>query len=182
METEVTQQTGEKLLRILVFTLTLSVMGATMFNIVLPQISEAFDLTIAQVSWVISAYGLIYAIGTVTYGKLADTYKLKNLLTFGLLLFALGSLIGVASQEFWMMLVGRCIQAVGAAAIPATAMLISVRYFPPERRGSAIGGGRRFGSWRCPWPSYFCLNCQCCSLALVILCTSLTLNHTPLLP
>lgn len=139
METEVPQQKGEKLLRILVFTLTLSVMGATMFNIVLPQISEEFDLTMAQVSWVISAYGLIYAIGTVTYGKLADTYKLKNLLTFGLLLFALGSLIGVASQAFWMMLVGRCIQAVGAAAIPATAMLISVRYFPPERRGSAIG-------------------------------------------
>lgn len=139
METEVRQQTGEKLIRILMFTLTLSVMSAFMFNLVLPQISEEFDLTIAQVSWVSSAYVLIYAIGSVTYGKLADSFKLKNLITFGLIFFAFGSLIGLASQAFWMVLVGRCLQAVGAAVIPATAMLIPIRYFAPERRGSAIG-------------------------------------------
>lgn len=139
METEVQQQTGEKLIRILMFTLTLSVMSAFMFNLVLPQISEEFDLTIAQVSWVSSAYVLIYAIGSVTYGKLADSFKLKNLITFGLIFFAAGSLIGLASQAFWMVLAGRCLQAVGAAVIPATAMLIPIRYFAPERRGSAIG-------------------------------------------
>lgn len=139
METEVQQQTGEKLIRLLMFTLTLSVMSAFMFNLVLPQISEEFDLTIAQVSWVSSAYVLIYAIGSVTYGKLADNYKLKNLITFGLIFFAVGSLIGLASQAFWMVLAGRCLQAVGAAVIPATAMLIPIRYFAPERRGSAIG-------------------------------------------
>ncbi|MBY0054175.1 MFS transporter [Brevibacillus agri] len=38
-----------------------------------------------------------------------------------------------------MALFGRILQAAGAAAIPATAMLIPVRYFPPERRGSVLG-------------------------------------------
>ncbi|MBD0381210.1 MFS transporter [Paenibacillus sedimenti] len=139
METNSHQQTGEKLIRILMFTLTLSSMSALMFNIVLPQISKEFDLSIAHVSWISSAYTLIYAIGTVTYGKLADRYKLKNLLTVGLLLFTIGSLIGLASQTFWMALAGRCIQSAGAAAIPATAMLIPIRYFSPDRRGSALG-------------------------------------------
>ena len=37
-----------------------------------------------------------------------------------------------------MVLVSRCLQAVGAAAIPATAMLIPIRYIAPERRGSAM--------------------------------------------
>ncbi|WP_332697067.1 MFS transporter [Halalkalibacter lacteus] len=139
MEKEVSQQTGEKLMRIVMFTLVLSAMSVLMFNFVLPEISKAFDLTTAQVSWVTSSYALIYGIGTVIYGKLADRYKLKNLLTFGLLFFAVGSLVGLASQTFWMVLVGRCLQAVGAAAIPATAMLIPLRYFPPEKRGLAMG-------------------------------------------
>ncbi|MBD1382959.1 MFS transporter [Metabacillus arenae] len=139
MDQDVQKQTGEKLIRIVMFTLALSAMSVLMFNFVLPEISEAFDLTTAQVSWVTSSYALIYGLGTVIYGKLADRYKLKNLLTFGLLFFALGSLIGFASQTFWMVLAARCLQAVGAAAIPATAMLIPLRYFPPDRRGSAMG-------------------------------------------
>lgn len=139
MDKEVQQQTGTKLMLILMFTLIISAMSGLMFNIVLPDISEEFNLSISQVSWFSSSYALIYAIGTVTYGKFADSYKLKNLLTFGLILFAIGSLAGLVSQTFWFALVGRCLQAMGAAAIPATAMLIPVRYIAPERRGSALG-------------------------------------------
>ncbi|MGN7470977.1 MFS transporter [Brevibacillus sp. SAFN-007a] len=136
---EQSEANKQVLVRILMFTLTISSISGLMFNIVLPEISKEFHLTISEVSWLTTAYGLLYAIGTVTYGKLADRYKLKNLLTFGLLVFAVGSLIGLASQSFALALFGRILQAAGAAAIPATAMLIPVRYFPPERRGSVLG-------------------------------------------
>lgn len=139
MDPKSLQQTGEKLMLILMFTMIISMMSAIMFNIVLPEISEEFGLSISQVSWFSSAYALIYAIGTVTYGKLADHYKLKNLLTFGLIIFAIGSLVGLVSQTFWLALVGRCLQSVGASAIPAIAMMVPIRYFAPERRGSALG-------------------------------------------
>jgi MFS transporter, DHA2 family, metal-tetracycline-proton antiporter len=139
LESGVQQQSGEKLIQILAFTLVITVMSATMFNIVLPEIRAEFHLSFAQVSWVTSAYLLIFAVGTVTYGKLADTYKLKNLLTFGLIIFALGSMIGLSAQDYWMVLVGRILQAMGAAVIPATAAIIPVRYFPPESRGRALG-------------------------------------------
>ncbi|CAN7736735.1 MFS transporter [Paenibacillus sp. LjRoot153] len=132
-------QTADKLMRVLMFTMTLSMMSGVMFNIALPKISKEFALTIAQVSWLSSAYIMIYAIGAVTYGKLADRYRLKDLVTFGLLLFALGSVIGLTSQTFGMALVGRCLQAAGAAVIPAIAMIIPLRYFAPERRGAALG-------------------------------------------
>lgn len=75
---------SEKLIRILAFTMTLSSMGATLFNIVLPDIKEEFGLSVAQVSWVTTIYGLIYAIGSVIYGKLADAFPLKKLLTLDL--------------------------------------------------------------------------------------------------
>lgn len=130
---------SEKLIRILAFTMTLSSMGATLFNIVLPDIKEEFGLSVAQVSWVTTIYGLIYAIGSVIYGKLADAFPLKKLLTFGFILFCLGSLIGLSAQAYWMVLLGRTLQSAGASVVPAAAMIIPVRYFPAERRGYALG-------------------------------------------
>lgn len=125
-------------MRLLLFTVMISSMSALMFNIVLPQISREFGLSLPQTSWLTTAYTLIYALGTVTYGKLSDRFRLKNPLTFGLALFAAGSLIGFLSTTFPVALLGRCLQSAGAAAIPAIAMLIPIRYFPAEQRGSAL--------------------------------------------
>ncbi|WP_421664480.1 MFS transporter [Lysinibacillus telephonicus] len=133
------KQGNEKLLIIMMLTVTLSSMSILLFNFVLPQISKEFQLTNSQVSWVTSAYTLLYGIGTAIYGKLADRYKLKNLLIFGLLLFAIASLLGFFSNSYWVLLVARCLQATGAATIPATATLVPIRYFPLEKRGTAMG-------------------------------------------
>lgn len=133
MEEEARQNQAMKLIRLLACTLIISVMSAGMFNIVLPQIREQFHLTLSQVSWMTSVYTLIYAIGTVIYGKLADRYRLKQLLTAGLLVFAAGSVLGLCSATFGMVIFGRALQAAGAAVIPATATLIPVRYFPVEK-------------------------------------------------
>ncbi|MEJ8546890.1 MFS transporter [Brevibacillus borstelensis] len=133
------KNTGELLLGVLVFTLIISVMNATMFNVVLPAISKQFQLSPSQVSWIITGYMIVYAIGSVTYGKLTDRYSLKNLLTFGLLVFAIGSVVGLVAIQYWMVIVGRIVQAAGASVIPAIAMIVPVRYFSPERRGRALG-------------------------------------------
>lgn len=130
---------GNVLIKLLAFTLILSSMSATMFNIVLPEIREDYALSVTQVSWVSTAYLLIYAVGSVLYGKLLDRYSAKNLITFGLLVFATGSLLGIFAGSYAVVLMARILQAVGAAVIPALAMLIPVRYFPPERRGHALG-------------------------------------------
>lgn len=132
------EEKGVILMRLMMFTVTLSSLNALTFNVVIPEISEEFNLTLAQVSWLSSAYTLIYAFGTVTYGKLSDRIQLKSLLTFGLSVFAAGSLIGFISQTFWVALLGRCLQSVGAAAVPAIALIIPVRYFTPGKRGTAL--------------------------------------------
>ncbi|MBP3963022.1 MFS transporter [Paenibacillus lignilyticus] len=133
------KNTGELLLGIMVFTLIISVMSANMFNVVLPTISKEFYLTPSQVSWMITGYMIVYAIGSVTYGKLSQSYSLKSLLTFGLLFFAIGSIVGLVAIEYWMVIAGRIVQAAGASVIPAIAMIIPVRYFSTERRGRALG-------------------------------------------
>lgn len=77
------EQQKNKLLITLLFTLVISMMSATMFNIVLADIAEEFNLTVSQVSWLTSSNVLVFSVGTVMYGKLADTYRLKNIVTFG---------------------------------------------------------------------------------------------------
>lgn len=138
MQTSPPRNNGPILMQLMLLTTALSSMSALMLNIVLPQISRELGLSLGQVSWLSTSYTLIYAFGTVTYGKLADRFRLRNLLTFGIVLFVIGSLVGLASQAFWMALLGRCLQSMGASVIPATAMIVPVRYFAPERRGSAM--------------------------------------------
>lgn len=133
------ERQANKLLRVLVFTLIISVMNASMFNVALPVIREEFGLTPSQVGWMLTGYMIVYAIGSVTFGKLADKYRLKDLLTYGLIAFALGSIIGLSASEYWMVIAGRLFQAAGASVIPATAMIVPVRYFAPEKRGVALG-------------------------------------------
>lgn len=129
----------EILLWVVMLTVTLSSMSILLFNFVLPLIQKEFGLTYSQVSWVTSAYTLLYGIGTAIYGKLADRYKLKNLLMFGLIVFSFASLLGFFSTSYGLLLVTRCLQAIGAASIPAIATLIPIRYYSKEQRGKAMG-------------------------------------------
>jgi DHA2 family metal-tetracycline-proton antiporter-like MFS transporter len=124
---------------ILAFAMVISVMNSTMFNVALPSLREEFQLSSSQVSWVVTAYIIIYAIGSVAYGKLADMFRLKNLITFGLCCFALGSIVGFFSSNYWMVIVSRIFQSVGASVVPASSMLIPIRYISIANRGKALG-------------------------------------------
>ena len=117
----------------------LSVVNTTMFNVSLPDIVQQFHLLPSEASWVVSGYIICFAIASVTYGKLADAYAVKNLIVIGLIMFNVGSLIGFLSQWYPMLIAARLVQAVGAGAIPALAMLIATRYFPVDSKGRILG-------------------------------------------
>ena len=116
-----------------------SVLNGTMFNVSVPDIAREFHLLPSEVSWVVSGYIILFALGTVIYGKLADSLPVKNLITFGLILFSAGSLIGFLARWYPMLIAGRLVQASGAGAIPALAMLVTTRYFPTDIRGKSLG-------------------------------------------
>lgn len=139
VKNEPSQASLTVLVRILSLTLLFSVMNATMFNIAMPDIAKTFKLLPSQVGWVVTGYSIIYALGSLTYGKLADLYPLKRLVTIGMSLFALGSILGFESQGFGMVIAARLLQSAGASCVPALAMLIPTRFFPVERRGRVLG-------------------------------------------
>ncbi|MFH1243334.1 MAG: MFS transporter [Pseudomonadota bacterium] len=129
----------KKLILLLSTIIFFSVLNTTMFNVSLPDIAQQFHLLPSQVSWVVSGYVIFFAISSVTYGRLADTYSIKNLIMIGLILFNAGSLIGFLSQWYPMLIAARIVQASGAGAIPALGMLIATRYFPVSAKGRVLG-------------------------------------------
>ncbi|WP_175615339.1 MFS transporter, partial [Piscibacillus halophilus] len=122
----------------LCFVLMFSVMNGTMFNIAIPDIAEAFDLMPSEVSWVMTGYIMVYAVGALVYGKLTDSISLKTLITFGLLVFSVGSLLGFVAPNYAVVLIARMIQAIGGSMIPAIAFIAPIRYYPNER-GKVLG-------------------------------------------
>lgn len=117
----------------------ISVINGTGFNVTIPAIADDFSLLPSEVSWVVSAYIVVFALAAVTYGKLADAYPVKDLITIGLVLFCAGSVISLFSYHYGLLIAGRMIQASGAAAIPALEMLAATRYFPKEQKGRVLG-------------------------------------------
>lgn len=139
MEKRSIKSPTDRLMVLVALTLAVTVMNATMFNIVLPEIRHEFKLSMSEVSWVSTTYLLVFAVGSVVYGKLADACRLKSLITFGFITFAAGSLVGMLSVSYGMVIAGRMLQAAGAAVIPAVSGIIPVRYVPSSTRGRALG-------------------------------------------
>lgn len=59
-------------------------------------------------------YGLTQALLQIPFGFLSDKYGRKPIIAFGLILFALGSLICAESTNVYWMIVGRALQGTGA--------------------------------------------------------------------
>jgi len=131
--------TQSKLILLLSTIVFFSVLNNTMFNVSLPDIAQQFRLLPSQASWAVSGYVIFFAISSVTYGRLADTYSVKNLIMIGLMLFNAGSLIGFLSQWYPLLIAARIVQAAGSGAIPALGMLIATRYFPDKAKGRVLG-------------------------------------------
>lgn len=117
-------------------------------------------------SWVFSAYLLMNSVTVLIYGKLSDLFGRKPILSFGIIIFLIGSILcGFASTMKWL-IIFRCIQGFGAGAVmPIATTIVGDIYTTEERAkiqgylssvwgisaviGPAIGGLLvKYASWR----------------------------------
>jgi DHA2 family metal-tetracycline-proton antiporter-like MFS transporter len=121
------------------FIIFFSVLNGTMFHVAVPDISAEYRLMPSEVSWVMTAYILVFAVGSLIYGKLADIYSVRSLITIGLTLMNIGSLMGLFTKVYPMLIASRLVQSAGGSAIPALAMIVITRYFHAGVRGRVLG-------------------------------------------
>jgi predicted MFS family arabinose efflux permease len=97
--------------------------------------------TPALVGLALGAYGLTQAVLQVPFGMASDRLGRKPVITVGLLLFALGSLVCARADGIHMMVAGRMIQGSGAVAAAITAMMADLTREEVRTRAMAMLGG-----------------------------------------
>ena len=126
-------------LAVLCATIFCSVTNASMSSIALPDIARDFGVPADDLSWVVTAFIIPFATGTVIYGRLADTFGTKRMYLFGLSVFAAASFVTAAAPGFGWLVAARALQGVGATAVPALSMATIIRSTDPVTRGRSMG-------------------------------------------
>ena len=160
----------------------LAPLDSSIVNIALPDIATHLHTSLTAVTWVSDAYLLASATLLLSMGRLGDTWGLRNLYVWGLLVFGAGSLACALSSTLPVLIGARVLQSIGAAMLFAAGPAIVARAFPPEKRGAALGiislavaagltagpalGGVLVGAFG--WPSIFIINVPLSVIAAAI--------------
>jgi len=127
----------------LIATLVIGVfLGAADLSLLAPgllPIARAFHLPTGLASWLVTFYAIVYGASLPILGVLGDRHGRRLLFAAGGIVFALGSLLAGMSAGFALLLAGRGLQALGAAALMPLASAEIGQAFPAERRGAMLG-------------------------------------------
>lgn len=122
----------------LMLSMFLAAVEGTIVTMATPTITK--DLHgFGMISLVFSVYLLTSAISTPVYGKLADLYGRKSMLSIGILIFLTGSLLSGVSQSMAMLIAFRAVQGLGAGAILTVSYTIVGDVFTLEERSKIQG-------------------------------------------
>ena len=115
-------------------------------NIAFPAIGEDFpEASVSGLSWILSAYAIVFAALLVPLGKLGDLVGRLRVFRAGLAVFTLGSALCALAPSAELLVAARVVQAAGAAAITPTSLGLVLPSFPPERRSAVIGAWAALG-------------------------------------
>ncbi len=112
---------------------------ASSINIALPSIGREFQMNAVLLGWVATAYILASATCLLPFGRLADIYGRKRILTCGIFIFTIASAILTFVPSATVLIALRVVQGIGGAMIFTTAIAMLTSVFPVGERGKALG-------------------------------------------
>jgi EmrB/QacA subfamily drug resistance transporter len=117
----------------------LSSLDLFIVNVALPRIAQGFHgARLADLSWVLNAYAVVFAAFLVPAGRLADRAGRRGGFLLGVAVFTVASAACAASTSVAMLVAFRVVQALGAALLVPTSLGLVLATYPPERRASAV--------------------------------------------
>ena len=127
----------------------MAVLGAVAFmaqldffivNVALPGIGASFrGAGNAALSWVLSAYAIVFAAVLVPAGRIADRFGRRRMLLSGVATFTLASAIAAGAPSLGVLVGARALQAVGAAMIVPTSLGLLYPSFPKRQHTLVVG-------------------------------------------
>ena len=109
-------------------------------NIAFPSIAKHFgEATLVSLSWILSAYAIVFAALLVPAGRWADAFGRKRAFLLGLGVFVLASAACALAPSVGFLIGARIVQAAGGALMLPTSLGLMLPEFGPQERHVAIG-------------------------------------------
>ncbi len=127
-------------LSVLCLVLFITFLDTTIVSVALGEIQLDLHAGVAQLQWMVNGYTLPFASLMLLAGNLADQFGRKKLLIIGLTVFATGGLISALASNPDILIAGRFVMGIGAAASePGTLSIIRHTYSEHDQRAKAFG-------------------------------------------
>src|SRR3954451_3431368 len=110
-------------------------------NVALPQIARDFNVHgdgVADLSWVLNAYAIVYASLLVLFGRASERYPRERGILLTVAIFAAASAACGVATSVAMLVAFRVAQAAGAALLTPTSLALTLATMPAERRHGAV--------------------------------------------
>jgi EmrB/QacA subfamily drug resistance transporter len=126
----------------LLFVLFLTFLDNTIVTVVLANVQSDLHASVSQLQWVVNGYALTFASLMLSFGTVGDLFGRKKVMLAGVAVFCAGSVIAAVAPTTDVLIAGRVVMGMGAAASePGT--LSMIRHLYPDRAARA----RSLGIW-----------------------------------
>lgn len=127
-------------LQVVVFVLTAFMLGCNEFMVVgvISDIAKSFDMSIAIVGYLVTAFALVYAVSTPFITMFTSQYnRFKVLLTL-MVIFIIGNTLGALASNYTILIVSRVMTAMVAGSIISLIMTFATTIAPMNKRAGLI--------------------------------------------
>jgi MFS family permease len=125
---------------ILIATAVLSYTDRQVLSLLVDPIRDDLHITDNEVSLLLgTAFAVVYGVAGIPLGWLADRTSRRNLIFAGVLVWSVGTLACGLSHSFGQLFAARIVVGTGEAVLSPAAISLISDYFPPSRRGTAVG-------------------------------------------
>lgn len=110
-------------------------LDVTIVTVALPTMTNYFDVSVSNGSWIVFAYVVGLASFLLPLGKMSKNHRTKKFMIAGTALFGVSSLMCGLSNSFWMLVGFRLLQGIAAAMMSCVIPTMIVRMLPKDRKG-----------------------------------------------
>jgi EmrB/QacA subfamily drug resistance transporter len=108
-------------------------------NVAIPSIGRSFGgANLANLSWVLNAYAIVFAALLVPAGRLADLIGRRTAFLAGMIVFGAASAACAVAPDVWVLVAARVVQACGGALLMPASLGLLLAVARPEKRTGTI--------------------------------------------
>jgi len=125
----------------------ISTLDLSIVNVAFAEIAADFpEVSRGTISWVVTAYSILFGSLLVVSGRIADRVGRKRLFQLGSILFLAGSVVCAVAPSMGLLIAGRAVQGIGGAVMTPASIGLLLSVFSLERRSQVVAWNGAVGA------------------------------------